>query len=111
MQIEDFYWSAAFSAAAIAVFLISDQGAVLSLPFALSLFALSQAAFFAIISLREAGTSPPYSEYLSISANFAGFLICALSFFAFSAILPLSFLPAILSAPAAAILARRYISG
>lgn len=110
MKFEDFEWSLAFSAVAVALIVLLDsQGSITPL-FALALFASSQAGFFALQALGKGGVSSPDTEYLFIVVVIGAFLASALSFLAFSAVLPLVFLPVALCAPAIGTLARGYLT-
>ncbi len=101
-----------FAVSALVVAFIMFSGAAGGLPplFAIALLALAMAGHFALAAFRKAGVAPPNSEYLFIGAAFGAYLVAAVSAGAFSAILPLAFIPLIFCAPAVGALVRGAIS-
>jgi hypothetical protein len=110
MKFGEFEQSLAVSAAAVALIVLFDtQGRIPPL-FAVALFALSQAGFFALGALRKGGLGSPDAEYLFIVVAIGAFLATSLSFLAISAAVQLFFVPVALCIPAVASLARGFIS-
>ena len=106
----DFESQLAFSALAVALIVLLDSQGRITPLFALALFALSQAGYAALAALRKGGMESPDSEFLFIIVAIAGFIACSISFFAFSSILPLLFVPFALCAGALGTLARGYLT-
>lgn len=107
---DDFIFSLAVSALAVAFIMFSGTGGGISLQFAAALLALSQVGFFALGSFKKAGVAHPNAEYLFIGAAFGCYIIAALALGAFSALLPFAFVPLVFCAPALAMLVRGAIS-
>ncbi len=111
VKFEDFHYSLAASAIVAALIYLFDSNGGVTPLFALALFALSQAGFFATAALRKGGVSSPGAEYLLILVVTGAFLSAAISLVAFSSVLPLIFVPLALAAPAAGTLCRSFVSG
>ncbi len=110
MKFGDFEAQLAFSALVLALVVLFDSQGRITPLFAIALAALSQAGYAALAALRKAGAESPDAEFLFIIVALAGFIACSISFFAFSSVLPLVFVPAVLCAPAAGTLAKGYLA-
>ncbi len=112
VEFGDFELSAAVSAFVVLLLMLFDSPGAITPMFAIGLFALSQAGYFALQSARKAEQESPDTEYLFIIVIITSFLLAIVSFNAFSAALPLLFVPAALCAPAFAAIARSFfVSG
>lgn len=74
--------------------------------FALSLFALSQAGYFALLQLQKGGVKQPWPAALLVAATFACFFAAALLFNAANALPALSPIPAMFILPSIVVAAR-----
>lgn len=106
----DFEYCLVFSLAAVGLVVLFDSQGRVSPLYAVSLFALSLAGFFALQYLGKAGLGSPDSAYFYLVVVIASFLASAFSFYALSTVLPLFFLPLCLAVPAFSSLARFFVS-
>lgn len=86
------------------------HGGSMSLPFALALFALCIAGYFAILSFMKSGMSRMTAAGAYFVLVFAAYIAAFLSFGALSMLTPMSFIPLLLSAaPALPVAAKEVI--
>lgn len=110
MKFGDFEAQLAVSALVLALIVLFDSQGRITPLFAIALAALSQAGYAALVALRKGGAQSPDAEFLFIIVALAGFIACSVSFFAFSFVLPLLFVPFALCAGALGTLARGYLT-
>ncbi len=100
---------AAVSAFAVLVAAFSLPG--VDLPFALSLFCLPLAGFFALEALGKAGIATPARELLFAAACLVSYFFAAFSFSAIGSLPSFVFVPLLLCVPAAVQLVRHAVFG
>jgi hypothetical protein len=74
--------------------------------FALALFALSQAGYFALLQLQKGGVKQPWPAALLVAATFACFFASALLFNAINALSALAYVPMMFILPSIVVAAR-----
>lgn len=77
--------------------------------FAVSLFALSQAGYFALLQLQKGGIKQPWPAALLVLATFACFFIAALLFNAINSLPALVVIPAMFILPSIVVAAREIV--
>jgi hypothetical protein len=106
---DEFALCAITCAVAAAMLALSGTASML---FALALFAVSLAGYFALFQIRKGGIKQPWPAALMISVVFSCFFIAALFFNAMNYVYSLFYLPAMFSLPAVVATARDwFLSG
>jgi len=108
VELGNFEASAAVSAAIVLLAMLLGSG--ISPLAALALFALCLAGYFALEALKKSGQPSPGAELSFIIVAFGSFFLSIVSFNAFSAALPLLFVPSALCASAIASIGRGFFS-
>ena len=107
---DDFQFSAVVSALVVLFILFANAGTGVTLPFAVALFALSLAGFFALAAFKKAGIAASNADYLFIGVVFGCYFIAAIALSAFSAVLAYAFIPIVFCAPAVGMIVRGAIT-
>jgi len=100
MKFEEFEQQLAVSAFVVAAATLMKAGGGISPLFALALFGLSQAGFFALAALKKSGMKSPSAEYSFVLAVFACFFVASFAFSGLSFAVSYLFLPLVFSTPA-----------